>query len=106
MTIPQPWTLILLALAVYRLWRLIAVDDMPWLVHARNFAVGAHETAGVWTFRRATLAHALQCPWCSGLWVTAAWWGTWLAWPHGAVIVAVPFALATLVGALGHHLNE
>lgn len=105
MSVPGPWQFALLALGTYRVWRLAAIDDMPWLVRVRNWAVGAKETAGVWTFRRPTLAHAVQCPWCSGLWVTAAFVMAWFVTPHGALVVAAPFAVATAVGVLGHVLN-
>lgn len=103
--IPSLWQFVLLTLAVYRLWRLAAIDDMPWLVTARNRLVGAQLTAGVWTFRRPALAHMIGCPWCLGWWftlaATAAWWGA----PHATLVAAIPFAAATVVGGLGHHLN-
>lgn len=105
MRIPGPWQFALLALATYRVWRLAAIDDMPWLVRARNCAVGANEVGGVWTFRRPTLAHAVQCSWCSGLWCSVLWVGAWWVAPRVALLVAVPFAVATAVGALGHVLN-
>lgn len=103
--IPQPWQFALLALATYRVWRLAAIDDMPWLVAGRHRLVGATFTAGVWTFRRPTLAHMVECPWCLGFWCSLAVAAAWFVWPHGTVVAAVPFALATAVGALGHHLN-
>lgn len=43
----------------------------------------------------------ITCPWCLGFWTALAWWAAWLAWPHAAVLVAVPFALSAAVGYLG-----
>lgn len=103
--IPSAWQLALLALAVYRIWRILGLDDMPGLVSARNRLVGAEELAGIWTFKRPWLADLIQCPWCLGWWISLFVAGWWFAEPHVVLVVAVPFALATLVGALGHLLN-
>lgn len=106
--IPSGWQFALLTLAVYRLWRLAAIDDMPWLVTARSRIVGAHHLDGseTWAFDRPTLAHAIHCPWCSGLWVAFSATGCWWLSPHWTVVAAVPFAVSTAAGALGHFLNE
>lgn len=105
MSVPGPWQFALLALGTYRVWRLAAIDDMPWLVRGRNWAVGAEELAGVWTFRRPTLAHMISCPWCLGWWSSLAAVALWWLAPHAALLIAVPFAVAAAVGAFGHLLN-
>lgn len=98
--IPTWWQAALLTLATARLWRLLAVDDMPWLVRARNRLVGAVEINSTWDFARPTLAQMIQCGWCLGFWcsltVTACWWLT----PHRTLVAAVPFAVSTGVGLL------
>lgn len=105
MTAPAPWQFALLALGTYRLWRILAIDDMPWLVRARNRLVGAREVAGVWRFDRPALAHMWSCSWCLGWWLSLAVTGLWWAFPTIVVVAAAPFAVASAVGALGHHLN-
>jgi hypothetical protein len=102
---PSPWQFLVVALAVFRLWRLLAQDDLPWLVRLRNAAVGARETAGVWTFRHPTVAHWLQCPWCLGAWLTVGWTVFW--WLDGrlALYVALPFALSATVGLIAKRLD-
>lgn len=103
--IPSPWQFVLLALAVYRLWRFCAEDDMPVLVRWRNSIVGAELNAGVWTFRRPTIAHGIQCPWCLGAWLaitaTACWWLS----PHWTIVACLPFAVSAAVGVAGHFLT-
>lgn len=104
--IPSPWQFVILALASYRIWRLIAEDDPPPLPEWRNRLVGAQETAGVWTFRRPTLAHMIQCPFCSGFhiaWiVTVCWW----IQPHWTLDAALPFALSAALVAVKTHAVE
>lgn len=104
--IPSPWQFVLLALAVYRLWRLAAIDDIPPLPHWRNRAVGATQTAaGNWEFDRPTLAHLLQCAWCLGFHLS---WSAWvLFWwqPHWTLVAATPFALSTVVGLAAANLK-
>lgn len=90
--IPAAWPFALLALAAYRSWRLLAVDtilDRPraWLVRS--------EGASEW----------LNCPWCSGAWVALIWWAAWFAYPHGALVATVPFALSAALAAVAQTLD-
>jgi hypothetical protein len=93
--IPEPYELVLLALAAFRVWKLVADDrilDRPrdWLIARMG---GDSPRAVYWS-------DFLVCPWCAGFWITLAWWGAWYAWPD-AVIVAVPWAISAVVGLLG-----
>lgn len=85
----------LLALAAYRLWRLLAVDDLPPLADARTRLWHAVEAR--WGPR---WADGLECGWCTGTWVAFA---TVAAW-HAHAGLAHPWlqalAVATLVGLL------
>ena len=77
--IPEPWAFALLALAAFRVWKLIAEDtllDRP--------------------LRRLREWEAVTCPWCSGAWITVAWWAAWLLWPHGTLVAAVALAVDAL----------
>lgn len=103
--IPSPWQFVILALASYRIWRLIAEDDPPPLPEWRNRIVGAQETAGVWTFRRPTLAHMIQCPYCLGFWLSITIWGAWMLWPEGTIVAMTPFAISTSVGLIKTNLG-
>jgi Protein of unknown function (DUF1360) len=79
------YALILLALAAFRVWRLLAVDmvlDGPRERLPKSWA---------WF---------VDCPWCLGFWVSLGWWAGYQLWPHAALVVAVPFAVSTLVGLL------
>lgn len=86
MTIPGWYELVLLALAAYRTWKLLAEDTI--LDGPRRYVTG-------------TARELLECPWCLGFWISWAWWCAWIAWPNGTLIVSVPFALSVLVGVLG-----
>lgn len=103
--IPSPWQFVILALAVYRLWRFCAEDDMPVLVRCRNAVVGAELSAGVWTFRRPTLAHWLQCPWCAGAHFSAVALACFWLSPHWTLVACLPFAVSAAVGVAGHFLS-
>ena len=107
MSIPSWYPLVLLALAAFRTWRLLALDvvlDRPRRYVTRtpqNWREGQPTPAGV----HFGLAEFIECPWCLGFWVTLAWWGAWEAWPHTTEIVAAPFALTAIVGAVAHGLS-
>lgn len=89
--IPDAFESALLALAAFRVWRLLGDDAV--LDRPRDRLLSRDDT-GAWTY-------FLTCPWCSGFWITAAWWLAWLAWPYEVIVVAVPFALSAVVGYLG-----
>jgi hypothetical protein len=82
--IPSWWTFLLLALAAWRIWRLLAYDTILDPIRTRLVRTEKQETF-------------LQCPFCVGFWVALAWWVLWCAWPHWTLVVAVPFALSAVV---------
>lgn len=97
MTVPNWYELLLLGLASFRVWRLLAEDiilDWP-----RNrsfelaFRLGGPRLKDYWD-------DFLSCLYCAGFWVGVAWWGAWLVWPHGALVAAVPFAISAVVGLI------
>jgi hypothetical protein len=109
-TVPDWYETILLALAAWRLFHLIAFDDL--LNRPRRYVTRLNKTwrqEGDSTGEnyREGLAGFLTCPFCAGFWVTLAVWGSWLVFPTEAVFVAVPLALnAGLIGAQRILSNE
>jgi hypothetical protein len=102
MNVPDWWTLTLLGLAAYRVYRLFAMDtilDIPraWLVGLGGWREGQATPPGY----RSRLAEFLICPWCLGFWVALSWWAAWQQWPHGTLVAAAPFAISAVVGILG-----
>lgn len=106
--IPGPWEFVLLTLAVFRLWRLVAEDsvlDRPraWLLGVPGWLPVGGETppAGY----REKLALWLTCPWCAGFWLSVAAWAGWVAEPRWTLILAVPWALSGAVGLVASKLG-
>ena len=91
--IPSWYTLILLSLAAYRTWRLLAEDTIL-------------DRPRAWLLRKLPKGEEwLTCPWCAGAWVSIGWWLAWQAWPHWTGVVAIPFVISALVGLVGSHLD-
>lgn len=86
--IPGPWPFALLALAAYRVFWLIAEDDITAPIRERLTARGRREKTELF----------LTCGWCAGFWICVGWWLAWLALNEWAVVAAVPFALSAVVG--------
>ena len=101
------WTLALLGMAAFRVYRLIAMDTLLDTIRARFVGLhGWREGQIVPKTYRQGAAEFLICPWCLGFWVALAWWGAWQIWPHGTLIVAAPLAISTIVGFLGQINKE
>lgn len=101
--IPNWWQFFLLAGAAFRVWRLLAADKIlnrprEWLVRRAQ-----HEIPGKY---RKEVDIFLHCPWCLGWWITLAWWGAWLVWPHATVLIAVPFAANAVVALVAQNLDQ
>ncbi len=89
------WPFILLGLAAYRTWHLLAQDSIT--ESFRNLLEDLF-TDGVRRF--------VECCWCLGFWFSIAWWACWEVWPHGTMWVAAPFALSAVVGLVASHDGE
>ena len=89
MNVPNWYEAALLALAAWRIFQLVSEDDI--LTRPR-----------VWALKRlkGKMDEFIECPYCAGLWVTAAWWVAWQIWPHGTLVAASLFAIhALMIGA-------
>lgn len=92
--VPGWWPFVLLALAAYRLWRLLALD-----------AVIDRWRQPVLRRVPEKLHQGVECPYCFGAWVAVGWWLAWQIWPHTTLAIAVPFALSAVVGLIGARLD-
>lgn len=102
MRVPDWWAVTLLAIAAFRVWRLIAEDDIldrPRRYVTRLGSKWKKEGDPLPAGYRIKLADFLSCPYCAGWWVGLAWVGAWWAWPHGTLIAATPFAVSALLVA-------
>lgn len=107
--------LIVIALAVARAWRFCAVDDMPWLVSLRKRIVGETEVVvfaipgkpkqTVTNYRRPTLNHLIQCPWCLGTYLSAGAFALARFSPGVAFWVLGLLAVGEIVGLLVRNLD-
>jgi hypothetical protein len=108
MTVPDWWQAVLLSLAAYRTWRLVAVDDLLDWPRRKLLRLGNwHETGDpVPLGYRKSSGDFLNCGWCAGFWIALAWWGAF-QWDSRWTLVATgPWALATLVGSLSKFLVD
>jgi hypothetical protein len=95
--VPNWYELILLSLAAWRVFQLIAFDTI--MEGARRYVTRAPkdwdgESPITAKSYRETVALFIQCPYCAGFWIGLLWWGAWLLWPHGTTVAAVPFAIS------------
>lgn len=88
-------TVVLLSLAVWRLWRAIAVDDITEPIRARFMWRGGR--------RWGRLMDGLMCAWCLGFWLSGSAVATWMLvageWSLWWFVVCW-FAVSALVGIL------
>ena len=109
MKIPDWYEVILLSLAAWRLWYLIAEDDI--LDKPRRYVTrlgDKWESEGdpIPKEYRIGFANWLTCPYCFGAWIALAWWGAWLIWPYESLLAAAPFVISTGVIATAKVLSE
>jgi Protein of unknown function (DUF1360) len=108
--IPDWWQFLLLMLAAYRIYHLLADDtilDRPrkWVLGLPRSYDPDRESANLYPGYRENVATWLTCPWCAGFWISLGWWAAWLITPKWATVAAVPWALSALVGLIGKHLE-
>lgn len=108
MTLPNWYGLILLSLAAFRVYRLLAEDtilDRPrrWLVRLPyDWKEGRKLPEGY----REKWAIFITCPWCAGFWISLAWWGVYQITPRWTLIFAVPWAISALLALAAKNLDE
>ena len=101
--IPNWYELLLLALAAWRVFHLIAHDDIldrPRRYITRLSPSWKREGDSTGEQYREKLGNFITCPYCSGFYLAVAWWAAWVFFPTETLFVAVPFAInAGLIGA-------
>jgi hypothetical protein len=93
--IPAPWEAILLSLAAWRVFQLLAEDDL--LETPRRYVTD--RISEYWE-------DFLTCPYCAGFWIAVVWWGAWQLWGDSTLIVATPWALSAGVIAAAKVLSS
>lgn len=97
MEIPTWYSLVLLALAAWRTFQLISDDDILDRPRRYLLRIGKEwekEGDPVPDNYRLHVGEFITCPYCAGFWIGVAWWGAWQIWPHGTLVVAVPFVIS------------
>lgn len=103
--IPSPWVAVILTLGTFRLWRIIAADTLPILVKWRDWFLGGYdEFEGEKYYSRPVLAEWLECPYCSGAWLSVAVYLLWI-WTPDVLYVATPLAISAVVGIVRTRLD-
>lgn len=103
MNVPDWYELALLALAAWRVFQLIAHDDI--LDRPRRYVtrLGSNwkkDGDPIPKAYREKLDDWLTCPYCMGFWIGLVWWGAWLIWPYETLVAAVPWVIsAGVIGA-------
>ena len=93
---PSPFEAVLLALAAWRVWYLLAQDDLT--DAARRYVTDDG--------RRGQLAEFIQCPYCLGAHIAGAWVVAFAVWSEGTMWAALVFALACAPVILNHMLSD
>ena len=95
--IPGPWEGLVLALAVYRIWRAIAEDDLPPFRPMHNWlGTGRHNGLQKW----------LYCPFCSPPYIALALLVAWWIDSTAAMYFAAPWALFAGVSLIATKLDN
>lgn len=104
MSVPGWWASIILALAAWRVFNLLAFDDIldkPRRYVTRLGSKWQKEGDSIPSEYRIRLAGFLTCSYCTGAWTALGWWISWQFYPHETLVAATPFMLSA--GVIGAH---
>ncbi len=108
MSVPGWWEALLLSVAAWRVFQLLAFDsilDQPRRYVTRLGREWEKDGDLVPKEYREKWALFLVCAYCLGAWVALAWWVAWLIWPHGTLVFATPWVLSAGVVAASKVLS-
>lgn len=107
--IPGPWLFILASLAVYRLWRLLAEDEILEPVRRKILRYeGWTPDQDLPDEYRVKWRDFLVCPWCCGGWLSllaVIAWSAVYGWPGVLPFLATWFGLSAAVGLIRTNLD-
>lgn len=93
--------LITLALASYRLWRILGKDSITEPIRAHLDRSARENTRwAVW------MADLIECPWCLGFWIAGAVVANLWPWDTLAELAVAWLAVSCLVGLIGARLDD
>jgi hypothetical protein len=100
MKIPDWYALLLVGVAAWRTFQLLAYDDI--LDRPRRWVLRMGDE---WRKQgdpvpddyRLKLGLFLVCPYCAGFWVGLSWWIAWEISPFWTQVFAVPFVINAIV---------
>jgi hypothetical protein len=84
---------LLLALASWRVWHLLAKDDLTEPLRDRFL-------------KNEAVLDFVECPFCLGAWVAGAWVVAFATWPDVVVWAALVFAVASVPVFVNHMLSS
>ncbi len=102
--IPDWYEALLLSVAAWRVFQLLAFDDILdrprlWLLRLGKDWRSPKEY-------REKAADFLECGYCFGFWVALLWWISWLIFPYETLVATVPFVLSTGVVGVAKLLSS
>ena len=99
---PNWWEFLLLGLAAWSTFHLVAHDDIFDRPRRKLLRLGKEwekEGDPVPGNYRINTANFLKCPYCAGFWIWIAWLVVWWIWPAGALAAAALMGGRTMVVA-------
>lgn len=92
--------LLVLVLAAYRLWMLIAKDAITQRWRQRLLGYDDTGSRNRWPHPHKRLAEFVHCPWCSGAWLSALVYLSWRLFPDGVMWILTPLAISAGVALI------
>jgi len=91
--VPSPFEALLLGLAAWRTWHLIAKDDLTEPLRDRFL-------------KNEAVLDFVECPFCLGAWIAGAWVVAFAIWSEGVVWAALVMAAATVPVLINRWLSD
>jgi hypothetical protein len=96
-TLPiDPWTFIILALAVFRATRLVTTDQIFEPLRQRIWSKFPPNTF---------LGYLLTCNWCSSIWVSAIFVAGYILLPYATFVVSLLLALSAVAAYIAARVD-
>ena len=90
---PTPFEALLLGLASWRTWQLVANDDLTEPLRDRYL-------------KNEKVLDFVECPYCLGAWIAGAWVVAFATWSDGTLWAALVMALASVPVLVNHWLSD